>query len=53
MGYQWALSEARESTTEQSLGGNATELVGWALTEAPMKLEPVDRVGLENPHNHW
>ena len=23
-------SEARESTTEQSLGGNAAELVGWA-----------------------
>jgi len=23
-------SEGRESTTEQSLGGNAAELVGWA-----------------------
>ena len=30
MGFQWALSKARESTTEQSLGGNAAELVGWA-----------------------
>jgi len=30
MAFQWVFSEARESTTEQSLGGNAAELVGWA-----------------------
>ena len=26
----WCVSKGRESTTEQSLGGNAAELVGWA-----------------------
>ena len=30
IGYLWALSMPRESTTEQSLGGNAADLVGWA-----------------------
>jgi hypothetical protein len=31
MGYQWALSEARESITEQSLGGIAPTSVEWFL----------------------
>ena len=31
------LNFARESTTEQSLGGNVVELVDWAYV-APMKL---------------
>jgi hypothetical protein len=37
MGYQSALSEARETTTQQPLGGNAVEwLVG--LTNTPMEI---------------
>jgi len=30
LGFQWVFSEPREFTTEQSLGGNAAESVGWA-----------------------
>ena len=45
-------SKARESTTEQSLGGMQQNwLVG--LTVAPMKLATSGQGSPRNPHDHW
>ena len=49
-GVQLAGLFTRESTTEQSLGGNAAELVG--LTVAPMKLATSGQGSPRNPHDH-